>query len=414
MYILRRKIARTERPQPVYPFIVDQTVRTWIPAAAMLLACVVTPGRAKGDVRTYDWAPQSGWMGTVAAQGGPSVAALSPAVSRGLISFRTANGRPSYDIRLNDGSTGSFGTPLDQSEAWQAAIDAERSATTPDRRRLDVRRHEWAPESGWLFSALSATGPTVAQQWPAVLLNTGLNYRTPARAVFDVRLDWSTSFGLPSAIDTAVRSWMPSVAGSELASTRTRDGAKLDVRSYAWSPDSAWLFTAQPPPVTVAQTWPAVSFGTGTQYQTAKRPTLDVRGYDWQPAFQWAQPVVDTQVRAWMAAVAGDHGARTCARPPLDVRNLEWSPAPAWIVQALPVPSSVAQQWPGVLLGLGLNYRTVDHPRLDVRVFDWMPAFSWLEVLDLVDGVPQSPSEYFIVEAQGRWFFVQAVRGATI
>jgi hypothetical protein len=584
MYILRRKVARTEGPQPVYKAVVDQTVRTWMPAAALLLACAVTPGRAKLDVRNYDWgqsvtfvpplvdakvrtwqpaattelasfrtaarptldvrlyewingwglnvavtpptaaqrwpailqgtqpnyqttarraldvrsyawSPDSAWQSSVqvppitAAQRWPALllasglnyrtpsrpvldvrqpqwavpdsawisAALFPPISVAQSwpavhlatgqSYSTRSARPSFDVRLNDGSGGSFGVPLDQSEAWQSACETNRGDTPPARLKLDVRRYEWLPEAGWLFSALPPTA-TIAQTWPAVFLGTGTNYRTPSRPVLDVwRADWDTTFGLSSAIDTAVRAWMPAIAGGALASQRTRDGIRLEVRTYPWSPDSAWLFTAQPPAIPVAQSWPAIWLGTGTQYQTAKRGVLDVRAHDWDPTFGIAQ-VVDAKVAPWLAAIGGDHGGRTTQRLALDVRSDQWFPQPAWIVSALSPVLTVAQQWPGVLLGLGTNYRTADratlevrqdwsplftwvrpvtdatiarfagvfaselasyrtanHLLLEVRVPEWPPAFSWLDVLHLVS---QTPEEYFIVPVAGRWFVVPA------
>lgn len=52
-WVTRRKIARTEGPS--YPALaaqtVDAAVALWAPAFAVLLACSMTPARAKLDAR---------------------------------------------------------------------------------------------------------------------------------------------------------------------------------------------------------------------------------------------------------------------------------------------------------------------------------------------------------------------------
>lgn len=474
MYLKRRLIPRTDGPQPVYKTAVDAAVRTWMPAAALVLACAVTPQRATLDVRGYEWgqpvcwappvidasvqqwqpaaatarasfrtsgrptldvrgsawtAPESSWL---AATFTPtvSVAQQWPAVLLGSGQHVRTAARPALDVRGYDWTTSTLQTPtpaLDAVVSQQAPAWVHTGRRTPDQTRLDVRVADWVQRVDWLSATLSPP-PTTAQIWPAILLNAGLSYTTAGSSALDVRRhEWAPSFGLASAIDTSVLSWMPAVAGGELASARTRDGVRLDMRRFGWSPDSAWLFTAQPPPVPIAQTWPAVWLGTGTQYQTAQRAKLDVRGHEWAssfgltpvvdgvvsgwspsfttalqserrrdgvrldlrrsewaPAFAWVAKAIDAQVASWMPAVAGEHGSVVARRNGrgVDGRRYEWAPQGGWASATLAPPPTTAQIWPAVVQGAGLSYRVGSRRSLDVRLHEWATTFSRSSVVD--------------------------------
>jgi len=409
MYILRRKIERTAGPQPVYKAAVDAVVRTWIPAAAALLACAVTPQRAKLDVRAYEWGQSVTFVPPLVDA---RIRTYLPASTTELASFRTAD-RPRLDVRryewINGWGLNVAAAAATTAQRWPAILQgADPHYVTRARRLLDLRTYEWEPDVAWM-GTVQVAGPSAAQRWPALLQASGQNYRTPdKRAGVDIRLNdgSASSFGVP--LDQS-EAWQAAIDAERSVTTPAR--LELDVRSHDWAPQAGWLYTAnQAPPATVAQTWPAILQGSGLSYRTGGRPVVDVRR--WAPDLGWlfsAQPVAATTAQIWPAVWLGTGNQyQTPKRGVLDVRGYEWTP-PAWVFSALPVPATVAQTWPGVLLSLGLNYRTTDRPRLDVRGQDWFPAFSWLEPLDLVDGVAQPPTEFFIVFAADRWFVVEAV-----
>jgi len=91
-----------------------------------------------------------------------------------------------------------------QVSAWRPAVDTELASgvRTASRALLDVRAYEWAPSSSsWIYPNLPVPPPTADVLWPAILLGTGLSYRS-------------------------------------------RDGARLDVRETSWSPQNGWIYTA--------------------------------------------------------------------------------------------------------------------------------------------------------------------------
>lgn len=174
-------------------------------------------------------------------------------------------------------------------QRWMAGVTAEPSYRSGDRARLDVRAYEWSPEPAWIFSTLPVV-TTTAQQWPAILQNSGLSYRSDERPRLDVRrYEWFPSFAwAPRVADAVVASWIP-VFDAEV-SYRPPARALLDVRGYEWSPQFGWIFNAQPVPATTAQQWPAVLQNSGLSYRSTARARLDVRNYEWSQ-FGWVATI---------------------------------------------------------------------------------------------------------------------------
>lgn len=168
------------------------------------------------------------------------------------------------------------------------------------------------------------------------------SWRTPERATDRLStLQTVPDDGwVPSRVNDVVGTWAPVFAG-ELASYRSGDGGRLDVRRQEWAPALGWLVTSLPSGPTVAQTWPA----------------LQSQSY------------------------------RLNARSALDVRTVTW-PSQGWIQNASIIPPTVAQRWPAILLALAPGYRSADRARLDVRGSEWSPSVSsWI----VGSGTPLSP-----------------------
>lgn len=197
--------------------------------------------------------------------------------------------------------------------------------------------------------------------------------RTPASPRFDVRFcDASPSFTwVNPVVDGAVSKW---AAAFVPLSARVGSRPSLDVRGAEWSPQPAWIFTASTPIVTTAQQWPAILANLGLSYRAGDRSRLDVRGAEWSPEDGWRQRLVDSIVSTWVPAFAST-GGRCAERLPW---RTDPQPAPAWIFSVVPT-STVAQQWPAVLLALQPGYRSVDRARLDVRGAEWSPENGWLQ-----------------------------------
>jgi hypothetical protein len=327
-WVVRRITERTTGPQPVFTTIVDQAVRTWIPATALLLSAFVTPARAKLDVRSYDWAPSSAWMQPAAVD--VTVRTWAPAFSTELASARTA-----------------------------------------DRPRVDVRTYDWAPQPAWIFATLTPPA-TTAQLWPGIEAGTQRSYRTPARSQFDLRYpDWEWDAPYRATVDVSVRAWAPAFS-QELAGFRTSERPRLDVRSFEWAPPPAWIFTNLTLPPTTAQTWPAVLSGLPLSYRTDDRARLDVRGHEWSPQFGWVSRVVDSIVASWLPALSHQ---RRSGDIPLAPRAAAVTTAPdlGWLTTAVTPPLTTAQTFPAQLQSLA-SFRTADVQRLDVRREDWLRA----------------------------------------
>lgn len=433
-----RSFRRPDQPQPVYPQVVDTTVRTWAPIWNSELNNFRTSQRAVLDVRAHEWSPEFTWVTRV---NDAVVQQWGPIFSAELKGERSSDRTRLLDVRPEWVPAFTWVAPVVEStvRTWSPVFQHElRAERTRDRIALDVRSHEWSAPA-WIFSALSPT-VTTAQIWPALLEALGLSYRSTDRTTLDVRrYDWSANFGWsPTVVDSVVRTWLPvfdaevgertrdhaslDVRGQEWSAwgwlprvsvdpivsrwapiwnaelgMRTPDHAALDVRAYEWS-SLAWIFSSLPPSVSIAQQWPALLQALGLSYRSGDRAVLDVRGQEWAPQFGWAERVVESIVSTWSPVWSEQASSfRTPERARLDVRQFEWTPSLAWIFQNLTAVTQ-AQLWPAILQSLGLSYRMADRAALDVRADLWSPESGW--VPKVVDGVLSRYAPIFSTELQ--------------
>jgi hypothetical protein len=371
---------------------------TWLPGTFAPIASSfwVAPGyaqqqhgvtRARGtlDVRQYDWlADESSWI-RATQNPAPTVAQTSPAWTNQDDNFRTLPDPTPWDLFRAQSSPSLFGVPDDwitwvpvqddggltrdrarldvrayewSQPAWiftslpttfatvpqQVAVWADRGGRILSRPALDVRAYDWSPELDWIFAQLPAVpDATVAQQ--AAIWPTALTFSTLARGG-DVRnVDTQPAFTwVQPVVDAAIAKLAP-IFRAELASFRSPDDPRLDLRTYAWAPDAAaWELVNFAPPATTAQIWPALLQNLGTQYQTPARAPLDVRRYDWQPEFTWAARVVAATVAKWIPVFDAEVSYRTVAARALDVRSISDQPEISWLLPTLPpnVPLTTA------------------------------------------------------------------------
>lgn len=221
-----RSYRRPDQPQPVYPQVVDATVRTWAPVWAAEHQSVRTGARPSLDVRGHEWAP-FGWVPSVVER---VVATWGPAFQSELKGERSAD-HARLDVRGHEWNSWGWLPRVSTDPIvaqWAAIWNA--SVRTPDRPGLDVCRAEWSAPA-WIFQVLPS-GATVAQQWPALLQALGLSYRSPDRIGLDVRGVAQPDFAWPSrVVDAVVQTWLPAIT-SELRAERTAARPALDVRQY--------------------------------------------------------------------------------------------------------------------------------------------------------------------------------------
>ncbi len=436
-WFIRRILPRSEGPN--YPAraaqTVDAVVAKWIPATAALLACFVTPARAKLDARYYE-SPNYPVRAAQSADAG--VRTWEPAFASELASFVTP-ARPSLDVRRYDWDVSesvfiknTLAPPVAlTAPAWR---DAEHGGRTPAAApSVDVRRYDWdVAESSWI-QATQTFVPTVAQTAPA-WSDPAHGGRTAAAPVSNARESTPESFNLATLVDAQVRTYVPAFDDGG----RTGAAGALDVRAYSWSPsDASWIQASLSAPPTVAQTAPAWT-GASQSFRTASSPTrdlfrsqsipdifgvpddwitwvpiqddggrladrarLDVRAYEWtQPAWIGAvvaPPTPPTVAQTWPAVLeASGLSYRTLARQSLDVRGYEWAPSVgSWIAVTLPPLATVAQTWPAILESLGTHYRTAGRPGLDVRNYEWtQPAWITVNLPAVVTVAQQWPAIY--------------------
>lgn len=369
---------------------VDAQVRTWIPAFDAALASGRTADRASLDTRRYDWdVSDTSWIFANLPAQGPTVAQTSPAWTNQDDQYRTA-AAPPLDLFRTQSIPDIYGVPDDwitwvpiqddggltrdrvrldvrayewSQPAWiftslpttfatvpqQVAVWADRGGRTSARQALDVRTYDWSPELGWIFAQLPLVpDATVAQR--AAIWPTALTFRTRERGG-DVRnVDTQPAFTwVQPVVDAAIAKLAP-IFRAELASFRSPDDPRLDVRTYAWAPDpGGWIFAGFLP-----QFWPALQQNLGTEYQTAARAKLDVRAYDWQPAFTWPTKVVDAIVAKWLPVFDAEVSSRTIAARTLDVRSLTDQPEISWLFPVIPTQVTLT-----TVLHLDGSYRPI-------------------------------------------------------
>jgi hypothetical protein len=329
----------------------------------------LTRDRARLDVRAYEWS-QPAW---IFASLPTTFATVPQQVAVWADRGGRIGSRPSLDVRPTEWSQPAWiftalppaATVPQQVSVW--TDDGGRTAASPS---LDVRRYDWAPSSAWIFAQLPLVpDATVAQQ--AAIWPTALTFSTRPRGG-DVRnVDTQPEFTwVQPVVDAAIAKLAP-IFRAELASFRTVDDPRLDVRAYAWAPDAAaWELINFAPPATQAQIWPALLQNLGTQYQTSARPTLDVRRYDWQPEFTWAARVVDTSVAKWAPIFQAliQSSPRTADRERLNVRTLTDRPVGhAWLsalqltgVLPFPLTTDAVNDTAYTLVSLDDRYTTTD------------------------------------------------------
>jgi len=263
---------------------VPQQVGIWTDDGGRLQA------RPSLDVRFYDWAPAFGWVQRVA---NTAIVPLAPVFSSELASFRTS-----------------------------------------DHSSLDVRA-DWSPSQAWIFAQLPLVpDATIAQR--AAIWPLALSFTTRARGG-DVRnVDTQPEFTWPeSVVESAIAKFAP-IYRAELASFRTDDRPKLNVLNYEWLPDEAgWIISSLSPPLTQAQIWPALQTR-GLQNVTPSRARLDVRSYEWSPEFGWPGKVVDRTVAQWAPIFLAQISPRTPHRALLNIRVITDQPEISWLAPTLP------------------------------------------------------------------------------
>lgn len=137
-------------------------------------------------------------------------------------------------------------------------------------------------------------------------------------------------------VDSVVSTWIP-VFDAEV-SYRSSDRWLGPIETQ---PEPAWIFSAVPIVVTVAQQWPAILEALQPSFRSPDGQRLDVRQYEWSPEFGWVWSVVDSVVRTWSPVWAEELGSfRTPGVLPLNVR-IEWSPEFGWITTGTPIPPVV-------------------------------------------------------------------------
>jgi hypothetical protein len=397
-WVTTRKVPRTEGPNTPARVAqtVDATVAKWIPVSLALLACSVTPARAKLDVRRYEWAPSFAWVSTPV---NATVRTYAPITNAELQSFRVP-ARPPLDVRRYEWTPEQFDivTRVDtQVRTWIPAFD--KGGLTGKRPSLDIRRYDWqVDETAWISGILVAP-PSIGQTLPAF---QEPGDRTADRAKLDVRShEWSTSaapwfaatqVAAPPTVEQTAPAWTQAAA---FRTPRTR---------YTYTEFSGGFLTPDD-----WRTWVPLQ---DTGGRVAARALLDVREHEWAPsAAGWIQsaltpptpPTVAQTLPAWET-----HGQRTPDRARLEVRSYDWLVSEAaWIAATLqaPTPPTVAQTWPAFQT---LGARTADRARLDVRRYEWhVKESAWIATIP----APSAPTVAQTVPAlQAEQFRTRSVR----
>lgn len=359
------------------PAVVDRQTATWSPAFAPAPSYRMAD-RASASPRVDPVV--TSWI-AASITAAPTVAQQWPAIQFGTVQPRTIDTRV-LDVRQNWPQV--FGTPEDatapqQVPIWQHALGHER---TPDPVRLDVRRQTSADVS-WIVATFT-TAPTVAQQWPAVLHNLPLSYRSGGRQALDVRQQWPQAFGTPedatapqqvpiwqhaighertperysldvrrqtaadiswisATFTTSTVAQQSAVWQHALGRDRMAPGVAFDVRRHGSTSDISWISTTFVVPATVAQQWPAVLLGLQPSYRSGARPSLDVRNYEWAPEQGWVRSSVDRLIAPWAPIWTMQLQAmRSRERARLDLTRAEWAPQFGWLRTSLPLTVAAA------------------------------------------------------------------------
>ncbi len=275
---------------------------------------------------------------------------------------------------------------VDTTVAKWAGIFAHELGTfrTSARPPLELQRQVWN-DLAWITRNIPPAGPTTAQTYPAMiaaLLSGRSGMRVPILTHTGGRKSDGTDPNAPELLWPALQ--------QERQSFRMAAGARLDVRQ--WSPTIGWTIVLVPTGPSDAQLWPALLQALGTTYRTPGAPPLDL----WREtplSDLFGVPYPDDS-ELWPAILQSLSAVRTAARASLDVR--QWANPVDWIVPNLPAPPTTAQLWPGILHGLGVNYRMGQRLPLEVRgVAD--PIFAWTQ--SVTDATVATWTPVFVTEA---------------
>lgn len=198
-----RRWERTDRPQPVYTgALALWEAPLYVPISAATRNSFRTPDAIRDKTYILQTAPGFGWIS--AGAGITTGARLSQVTVDQLATDTTA-----LSVRLSQVVV-DYLYDTTPAQLWPAIErNLPRSYRTSERAKLDVRRYEWSPQAGWIFTAVPP--PTTAQLWPAIEHNLGRSYRTRERAKLDVRFyEWAPS----------VSSWISQVPAPPTPTTR--------------------------------------------------------------------------------------------------------------------------------------------------------------------------------------------------
>jgi hypothetical protein len=177
---------------------------------------------------------------------------------------------------------------------------------------------------------LDQTVRTWAPIWAAELAS----FRTPDGPKLDVRRgpEWAPEFfGLVPLLDATVRTWIP-IFDAELALFRMADRWLGPLPTEA---EQIWFYSL-PPAVTVPQMWPAFLEAAGISYRMADRWLGPIST---DPEFTWPWAVVNPIIVKWAPIFAAELAS---TRSPdrtglLELRYPPWFPDSAsWIFPNLP------------------------------------------------------------------------------
>lgn len=396
--------------------VVEATVAKWAPSFLGELSTFRSEDRARLNVRGYDWAPNFGWMPTVVN----NVTSTWTGIFAAERASERSRERPLLEVRLPEWQPEPawiftvLPPSVTTAQQWPAVLaNLGLSYRSAARAVLDVRGPEWSPQDGWrqpavdrvtstwapAFTDQAATdrmpaaratasidaspasawmvstfsGPSVAQQWPAIL-HGQTSFRPGSQPALDVR-GWQVQmFGVPD--DADIQQQVPIWLLESGLRDRLYAPLKWDVRLGEWAPSiSSWVVSTLPT-TTVAQQWPAILQALGLSYRVTERPSLEVRRPEWSPQDGWRQPSVDTVTSTWTPAFQSQRAAEGVRPRPAAAVDVQ--PGPAWIFQNLPPSVTVAQIWPAILEALAQSYRVSARASLDVRGAEWSPECGWL------------------------------------
>lgn len=181
-----------------------------------------------------------------------------------------------------------------------------------DRKVDKMSTLQTVPDDGWLPKVVDGALATFVGIFQAELAS----YRMVGRPVLDVRRVEQPGFGwivnaLPAG--ATVVQMLPAV---QVQSYRVGERPKLDVR-YVFQPSLAWIQNVTIVPPTVAQQWPAI-LPESMRFRSRERAKLDVRSVSQPSPSAW----IKVNLPLFPAAWPGPHWQRIASVPPEERRSL--------------------------------------------------------------------------------------------